>query len=207
MIPSQAGSFEKAIRQLKDKWQARTTDSKFWYGWDVTLREISHEQARQYLATYFDARWLDYWGAHPNGVIELLRYHGFETHILEQGNEIEVLQFQRQLESTILSLTPQYGTYQKKIFSADTSYAELCIVDTYAFDNSGADFTDYPLIQNSIAGNEPSANIFLLYKNKQVAQRWTIGITSVPSNLLCLDNSNGYFEIGIEGKGDHVEVS
>ena len=125
--------------------------------------------------------------------------------------EVGALQFRQQLESSIKTVSGQYGTLKVKEFSLTSEYQELCFVNNYAFDTTAdlnAQFAGYPLILDSLSNYQPTSNTFLILKDGSVAESYTLGSVSLAAgNFQCFPFVRGTVTLRLEGKGDHVVIS
>ena len=147
-------------------------------------------------------------------IVAVILIFGYKS-IIDFNNrakQIELVQFQKKLESSIKSITPQYATVKKKDFMISNEYKQVCFVRNYDVDYSSAvlptTFKDYPLIEDSVMSGT-GKNIFLIKTNKQIAESFEISEISFEDSDIfnCFNIANSRLSVKIEGKGDHVVIS
>jgi len=140
------------------------------------------------------------------GVILLFGYQAI-TNFSKNADRIALVQFQKDLESSIKSISSQYGAIQKKIFSLSNDYKQVCFVDNY---NSITDLNamdSYPIIKDSVVSGT-GKNIFLVKANKQAAESFSIEKIALKTVIFdCFNITNSKLTIRIEGMGDHAVIS
>ncbi|MDO8480574.1 MAG: hypothetical protein Q7S65_02025 [Nanoarchaeota archaeon] len=132
------------------------------------------------------------------------------TSFKERTEDISALQFRQELESSIRTISGQYGTLKVKQFPLDSSYQELCFVNNYNFDMGvpqNTQFADYPLILDTFSNFRPTANTFLILKDQSIAGIYTLGNISLAGNFQCFPFNRSVVTLRIEGKGDHAVIS
>ena len=143
-------------------------------------------------------------------VILIFGYRSIST-FKNKTDEVGALQFKQQLESSIKSISGQFGTLKVKEFELNSQYKELCFVNNYDFDTHAdlnAQFADYPLILDSFSNNQPTSNAFLILKDRSVAESYTLGkVAPSAGNFECFPFNRSVVTLHIEGKGDHAVIS
>ena len=123
-------------------------------------------------------------------------------------DKISMVDFQKKLESSVMTITPEYGTLKRKTFILSTDFKEACIATNYGNPSFNPElFEDYPVIEDAVIDSETGKNIFLVTNDNQVSESFSIGNTMVNGNFRCFQVIEGKLSISIEGKGDHVVIS
>ncbi len=151
------------------------------------------------------------------GVILFFGYNAISDFI-GRTDQITLVDFQNKMQSSIKSITNQYGSFKRKEFVLSGEYLEVCFVRNYEtseveLEFVPANFADHPIILDNIDFTDPISpiplkNVFLI-KQKGTEPLDEIGKIKFAGNsmLKCFDVVDGRLTINIEGKGDHVVIS
>lgn len=148
------------------------------------------------------------------GIILLFGYRSIIS-FRDSGEEMVVINFQKDLQSAVSTITSQYNTVRKKDFDLSIEYKQVCFVRNYDTNNYvgydlDAQFAGYPFIQDEVETSPESINnVFLIKNNKEVAKIFEVGKISFSDAALlnCFNLTGSTLSIKIEGRGDHVIIS
>ncbi len=148
------------------------------------------------------------------GIIMLFGYRAVMS-FRERGDQVALIQFQKDLDADFQSIANDFGSVELKEYMLSKEYNKVCFVRNYkpvSLDPS--DFAGYPLILDSIgtdASGEPlpTQNVFLIKADDEVAEKLTIGQISFSDNSLlkCFPLRSATLSLRMEGMGDHVVLS
>lgn len=134
------------------------------------------------------------------------------------------IEFQNKLESSIKSISSEYGTSRKVVLDLTTDYKQTCFVRNYKTEDinvapkyNDITFEGYPMILDNIdhvgAKPVPLKNVFLIKDRKEVAESYDIGNimfkqegTETPV-FKCFNVTFSKLNIKIEGKGNYAIIS
>lgn len=121
--------------------------------------------------------------------------------------KIACIKLQNDLQSTIKSVTSEYGKIKKEDIELCFEYDEICFVESFEaidIDNLQTDDTIDPIIKDSILSST-GKNVFLV---KSIAKEsFYGGNISVNPDVLCIKTLNKRVSLRIEGFGNHVVLS
>lgn len=140
------------------------------------------------------------------GVILLFGYRSIMD-FKERTDQISMLDFQKKLESSINTITPDFGTLRRKTFLLSTEFKEVCFVTNYgipAFDTD--EFAGYLIIEDSVE-SQTGKNIFLVTVDGEISESFSLGEIRTPGDFRCIPVVDARLSVSIEGKGDHVVIS
>ncbi|MBR9699308.1 hypothetical protein GOV09_02540 [Candidatus Woesearchaeota archaeon] len=142
------------------------------------------------------------------GVLLIFGYQAIRD-FQNRTDSITLLNFQKDMERAIDSITNQYGTVKNVEFHLTTDYHEVCFVTYDGVFYGEIEFTGYPLIYDTIEDNaEPTKNVFLVGAKNEVVESYDIGKISLSSGVFeCYDVVRGKIKLEIEGKGTYVKIS
>jgi len=142
------------------------------------------------------------------GAILLVGYRAIKSS-KDRMEQVTLLEFQKGIESSIKTISNQFGTVRQKDFRLTGDYKEVCFLENYEF-NPGLNYQNimrfHPLIFDSLRNGQPTSNVFLV-KFQGPGESYDIGKISVPGAFLCIPVQQGIMTVTFEGKGDHVIVT
>jgi hypothetical protein len=122
-------------------------------------------------------------------------------------DKISMVDFQKKLESSINTITPDFGTMRRKTFLLSTEFKEVCFVTNYGTPVFDADeFAGYPIIEDSVE-SQTGNNIFLITVDGEISESFGLGEIRTPGDFNCVPIVDARLSVSIEGKGDHVVIS
>ncbi len=146
------------------------------------------------------------------GVIFLFGYQSIKG-FQQRADDVALVQFQKNLESQIKTLAPQFGSLKKIEIPISSDFKEVCFIryDTGDVLSSLPDPWDgYPLIEDAFDA-DTQKNIFLINRENQIEESYEIGkvkFTGTGDPLLkCYVVVDGILNMTLQGKGNHVMIS
>jgi hypothetical protein len=159
-------------------------------------------------------------------VVAMVLIYGYSVinGFMGEKSNIELLQFQKNLEKYVKSYSSEFGSKGHKTLMAPGDAGYLCFVNYYSVSDSimncngsiggGFLFIKYSF-QNSPVPREYK-NMWLVDKRGEMMKSAYLGnITTAPKsgivalgcNYLCVESYNGQFYLNLLGKGIGVEIS
>ena len=139
------------------------------------------------------------------GVILIFGYKVISD-VTKNTGKAGLVRFQSSLESSISSISNQYGTVKTKEFPI-SGYKKVCFMDNYNFGYLPVELDNYPLIKDTIEDGQPTLNVFMVDLNNQMEQGFNIGVTEVAGDFKCIDIKDNILKVVFEGKGNRVLIS
>lgn len=150
-------------------------------------------------------------------VVSLVVIYGYSAiqKFIHQSEEVDHLQFEKELTGTIYSVASDYGTVKIKEFSLPSDITEICFIDLTVTEQAKRDAIKptHPLIHDSWSSDAP-ANIFLLdgkveskmiFSGDEETGEPYMRISDV-AGWFCINSPSGKIKLRIEGKGSHAIV-
>ncbi len=140
-------------------------------------------------------------------VFVLILAYGYRaiTGFLEQGEEVQLLDFRNELDSTIKMIRRDYGSVQRVDLRVPSRTEQVCFVSTNAGDISGEQQQvlqqDYPLLYNAWATG--SENVFLIPRQPTPL---LVPDLLVESGYVCIPAISGRVSLRVEGTGSKARV-
>ena len=134
----------------------------------------------------------------------------------DNSERVVLIKFQKDIETSIKSISNQYGTIKEKRFSLSNDFIEVCFLRNENYNEQipfGELETRFPLIVDTIDLGVPTSNIFLIGSNDEVGKIYEVGRIDLAggeclnANFCCHSVNSGILTIKLEGKGDHVVIS
>ena len=132
------------------------------------------------------------------------------TDFKERADVMTLIEFQKKMESSIKSISSDYGTSRKLDFSLSNEYTEVCFVRNYDVSIiDPAPFEDYPYILDTIDLSQPTKNIFLIKNKKEVAENYNMGRIRFKDESIfkCFNVTFSSLSIRMEGKGNYWGIA
>jgi len=135
------------------------------------------------------------------------------------SSDVEMLQFQKEMERYVESYSSDYGSRGYKSVSMPSDIYEICFTEYYDMNTyiTGCDGTDlvYPVIKDAYGGGDvprEKKNFFLINSKEQVVKSYYLGNITVSDkektcNYLCIKNYKGKFNFRIRGDGLSADIS
>lgn len=141
-------------------------------------------------------------------VFVLILAYGYKaiTGFLERGEQVQLLDFRNELDSTIKTIRRDYGSIQRVDLRVPAKTEEACFVSTNAEDVSSVQQQElqqrYPLLYNAWATG--SENVFLIPRQPTPL---LVPDLLVDSGYVCIPAINGRVSLRVEGTGSKARVS
>jgi len=132
----------------------------------------------------------------------LFGYKAIKT-FTDKSEDVALLQLKKGLESTVKSISLDYGSVSVKKYSLPSGIKKVCFVHSFP-EMPRLSSTSYPLIEDSV-NSKVDKNVFLL--SDSVADSFSIGPIAASEPLLCIDAVGIELTVRFEGKGNHAYVS
>ena len=160
-------------------------------------------------------------------IVSLILIYGYMviSDFIGSSSNVELLQFQKNIENYVKSYSTEYGSEGYKEISTPGNIITICFTDYYSMSSSlnscSGLTTTYEVIEDSYLtdglsmGARERKNIFLVDAKGEVTNSYYLGNVSVvpqlggplSCNYLCIDSLQGKFHIRIKGKGVGVEIA
>jgi len=160
-------------------------------------------------------------------IVSFILIYGYTviSDFIGSSSNVELLQFQKNVENYVKSYSTEYGSEGYKEISAPGDIITICFTDYYDLSSSlnpcSGLTTIYQVIDDSYNTDGLSRdvrekkNIFLVDVKGEVTNSYYLGNVSVmpqsggpvSCNYLCIDSLQGKFHVRIKGKGIGVEIS
>lgn len=149
------------------------------------------------------------------GVILIFGY-GAIVKFKDNSEKVVLIKFQKDIETSIKSISNQYGTIKEKRFSLSNEFSEVCFLRNQNYRNDipfGEVQSRFPLIVDTLDNGVPTSNIFLIGSNDEVGKIYEIGRIDLDGgnclndNFCCFNVNSGTLTIKLEGRGDYVIIS
>jgi len=158
-------------------------------------------------------------------VVALIMIYGYNviSEFIGSSSNVELLQFQKNMEQYVKSYTTEYGSVGFKKVSAPGKVSKLCFTDYYSQSSAIRDCITGSTIVNKVIEDSFSdsptprerKNLFLVDNADEVLKSYFLGnISLVPDgggasacNYLCIESERGVFHIKIVGKGVGVDIA
>ena len=140
--------------------------------------------------------------------------------LLVKGEQIELVQFQKDLENSIKVLYTDFGSVREEQFKLPGKYTQICFVDMdFTGEMDGLEILDavaFSVWQDSEPGtdfdydgyNSVDYNVFLQPVGLFKVFRIKIGDDGYGKRgYLCLPIQEGQFSLRLEGRGDHTMLN
>lgn len=146
-------------------------------------------------------------------IVSVIMIFGYRS-IMEVKNRTDMMlriEFQKKIESSIKSITSEFGRMRTVDFDLSNEYKAACFVrndGTTIMDPTP--FEDYPIILDSIDAGNPTKNIFLIKNKKEVAEGFEIGKIRFKDDtemFKCINVKFSKLTLKIEGKGNYAVIS
>lgn len=147
-------------------------------------------------------------------VVALILVYGYRTIIgvKDKANQVMALKFEKELKSSVKSITGDFGSVVKKEIPVDEKTSQVCFVESYENFVRTSPIGDGQinrLIIESIRSSSDN-NVFLMGDGLRSAfNAGSILIPNIPSQIdvLCIKAINGQIVFRLEGAGDHAIIS
>ena len=116
-----------------------------------------------------------------------------------RAEQVSYIKFKTDMESTIKSISSDYGSIKKAEFLVPSGYREVCFID---LDNPIVP-PGHPIIKDSVESGVKE-NIFLV--REAAEESFYVGKIEVAGNS-CIEVKAGKIKVQLEGKGDHAIIS
>ncbi len=137
-------------------------------------------------------------------VFVLILSYGYRaiTNFLERGEEVQLLDFRNDLESTITTVKRDYGSVQRVTLRVPPKTEEICFVNIELRDPTVLK-QEYPLLHSAwMTGSE---NIFLI--PRQPTSILIPDILADEPGFVCIPAVNGKIIMRVEGTGNKAKIS
>ncbi len=122
--------------------------------------------------------------------------------LTERGEQVNCLEFQNNLRSTIESTT-DYGAERRATFRPPAGYKKVCFIKTYG-GLPPSTIIDDPIIKDNVESQIKDANVFLV---KEIAEdSFSVGDIDVEGGYLCVSVTRGEIKLRIEGFGRYAKI-
>ena len=149
-------------------------------------------------------------------VVTLILVYGYRTIIgvKDKANLVMALKFEKELKSSIKSITGDFGSVAKKEIPVDEKTSSVCFIDNYEpitdVNNPKSDDSNpiNPIVKESIRSQSDN-NVFLMGGAPNSFDAGKISIPDIPNeiNVLCIKAINRQIAFRLEGAGDHAIIS
>jgi len=141
-------------------------------------------------------------------IFVLILGYGYKAimHLLERGEEVQLLDFRNELESVINTIKRDYGSVQRVDLRVPAKTETVCMVSSDQEDITDVQLEqlrqDYPLIAGAwMTGTE---NVFLIPRQPTPIR---VNDLKVEGGYACLAAINGRVSLRAEGMGNKAAVS
>lgn len=128
--------------------------------------------------------------------ILLYGYSAIKT-FKDRAEQVAFIKFKTDLESTVKSVSFDYGTVKKAEFLVPSGYKEVCFIDL-----NKPTIPDDPVIEDSVKSGVEK-NVFLV---AQVAEE-SFYVGNITVKDPCMAVKGGKIKIRLEGKGNYAAIS
>ncbi len=121
----------------------------------------------------------------------------------EQGEQLTVILFQKELEKKINAVSQNYGEVDITELDLERKYDVVCFIDfSYYEEDAEALNSGYPLIDSSVNSGVED-NVFV---GKNAAQSFKVSSLEIEDGFLCINNTFGKIKLRIEGLGNKAKI-
>ncbi|MBW3014925.1 hypothetical protein KY330_00725 [Candidatus Woesearchaeota archaeon] len=140
------------------------------------------------------------------GLTLILGYRGIKS-VIQGGNEVALLNFQKQLENDIERLSAAYRNREMIPYDVPGDYKQICFVDVITPDVTyPSELEAYPFIKESVDSNLES-NVWLVSRRSEdPLGEGKLGDIEVDNGFECVDIVGGKIRLSIEGTGGKAKV-
>lgn len=130
--------------------------------------------------------------------------------ILHQACDVQEVQFKTTLETVITQSIP-FGSSSNEYLDAPCDFVQVCFADTSVLiDPAAAAMSADNFFINNALASHVRRNVFLVRSDASINTRLFFEpavAVAAPSNIVCVNKTNGKFGVFLEGKGKNVMIS